>query len=61
MNQKGCIKKRILKIVNSAVNVCSNLIGCFEVVALAPHLYCYLSETYKGSLSLFFIKIKYEN
>ena len=30
--------KAVLKIVNSAVNVGSNLIGCFEVVPLAPAL-----------------------
>ena len=32
----GTIIQNLLKIVNSAVNVCSNLIGCFEVVPLAP-------------------------
>ena len=26
----------VLKIVNAAVNISSNLIGCFEVVPLAP-------------------------
>ena len=26
----------LLKIVNLAVNVCLNLIGCFEIVPLAP-------------------------
>ena len=39
----------LLKIVNWAVNVCSNLIDGFEVVSISPRPYCYLSETHKGS------------
>ena len=34
-NYKQRRQKTLLKIVNLAVNVCSNLIGCFEVVSLA--------------------------
>ena len=36
--QKQAYIDKLLKIVNSAVNVYSNLIGCFEVVPLAPAL-----------------------
>ena len=28
--------KDVLEIVNSAINVCSNMIGCFAVVPLTP-------------------------
>ena len=33
----SCFLIMQLKIFNSAVNVCSNMIGCFEVVQLAPN------------------------
>ena len=28
--------RRVLELVNSAINVCSKMIGCFEVVPLSP-------------------------
>ena len=43
----------VLKIVNWAVNVCSNLIGCFEVELLAPPLLLSKWDPQEFSLSYF--------